>query len=187
MIQNTPPRNSLRIRKVWAMPSRNTFTIEPIKRLVCEVTTGAKVIIDPFANECKIGTITNDLNPDFDTDYHMDALEFLKTMDTGIADVVLFDPPYSITQAAECYNSFGKDKLDVNVANMKYWQCCKDEVGRILKPDGKCVCCGWNSNGLGKGRGFLMYDMLIVNHGGSKNDTLVTVERKLPTLFDGLE
>lgn len=29
-----------------------------------------------------------------------------------------------------------------------------------------------------------MYEMLIVNHGSGQNDTLVTVKRKSPTLFD---
>lgn len=140
---------------------------------------GGGVIIDPFANNSRLGTITNDLNPEFDTTYHMDALEFLKTIPCDYADVVLFDPPYSITQAAECYHSYGKDKLEVNVANMKYWALCKDNVARILKVGGIAVCCGWNSNGLGKSRDFEMLEVLIVNHGGSKNDTLVTVEQKL--------
>lgn len=62
---------------------------------------------------------------------------------------------------------------------MKYWALCKDNVARILKVGGIAVCCGWNSNGLGKSRDFEMLEVLIVNHGGSKNDTLVTVEQKL--------
>lgn len=161
------------------MPNKNTFTIKPIKKLVEDYVRLSKVIVDPFANECTYGTITNDLNPEYPTTYNMDALEFLKTIGDDPADLVLYDPPYSITQAAECYHSYGKDKLEVNVANMKYWALCKDNVARILKPNGVCICCGWNTNGLGKGRSFEMEKVLIVSHGGSKNDTLVTVERKL--------
>lgn len=93
--------------------------------------------------------------------------------------MVLFDPPYSITQAAQLYHEYGKEKLEVNVANMKYWALCKDNIARILKLNGRVICCGWNSNGLGKGRGFEMTSVLIVNHGGSKNDTLVTLEYKI--------
>jgi hypothetical protein len=52
-------------------------------------------------------------------------------------------------------------------------------MARITKVGGVVVCCGWNSNGLGKGRGFAMERLLVVAHGGSKNDTLVTVERKV--------
>lgn len=56
--------NDIYFEKVWAMPNGNTFTIKPIKEFVeAEVNKGG-VIIDPFANTCKYGTITNDLNPD---------------------------------------------------------------------------------------------------------------------------
>lgn len=161
------------------MPNGNTFTIKPIKEFVeVEVNKGG-VIIDPFANSCKYGTITNDLNPAMDTDYHMDALEFLKAQETESADLVLFDPPYSITQASTLYKAYGKKKLEVNVANMKYWAEIKNEISRVLKVGGRVICCGWNSNGLGKGRNFEMTYLLVVNHGGSKNDTLVTLEYKL--------
>ena len=166
------------IQKTWAMPNSKTFTIKPIKELVeAEVSKGG-IIVDPFANECKYGTVTNDLNPEFDTTYHMDALQFLKQIESDSTDLVLYDPPYSISQAAEMYKSYGRDKLEISVSNMKYWAECKDNNARILKKGGRVICCGWNTNGLGKGRGFEMDKVLIVSHGGSKNDTLVTLEHK---------
>ena len=164
------------IRRIWAMPNRLTFTIKPIKELIERYVTG--VVVDPFANSSKYGTITNDLNPEFKTDYNLDALTFLRKLDDGIADVVLFDPPYSISQAAECYKNYGKAKLEKNVANMGYWGDCKNEVARITKTGGVVVICGWSSNGIGINRNFKMIEILIVPHGGSKNDTIVTVERK---------
>ena len=168
----------MNIQKRWAMPNGKTFTIGPIKELVeAEVAKGG-VIVDPFANNCKYGTITNDLNPEYDTTYHMDALEFLKSLESNSADLVLYDPPYSITQAAQLYRDYGKDKLEVSVANMRYWKLIKDNIARILKANGRVMCFGWNTNGLGKGRGFEMTDILIVSHGGSKNDTLCTLEYK---------
>lgn len=139
------------------------------------------VIVDPFANSCTYGTITNDLNPEFDTDYHMDALKFLEMLESESTDLVLYDPPYSITQATQLYHEYGADKLEVSVSNMKYWKLCKDNIARILKPNGRVICCGWNTNGLGKNRGFEMTAILDVVHGGSKNDTLVTLEYKKPT------
>lgn len=164
------------IRRIWAMPNRLTFTIKPIKELVERYIAG--VVVDPFANNSKYGTITNDLNPEFNTTYNLDALTFLKKLDDMVADVVLFDPPYSITQAAECYKNYGKVKLERNVANMGYWSDCKNEVARITKPGGVVIVCGWSSNGIGINRGFLMTEILLVPHGGSKNDTIITVERK---------
>jgi len=174
----------MNINRIWAMPNKLTFTIKPIRKLVNKYTAKSKIIIDPFANQSSYGTITNDLNPKFDTDYNLDALTFLRKMETGTADLVLFDPPYSITQAAQCYEDYGKEKLERSVANMGYWGDCKNEVARILKPHGFALICGWSSNGVGKNRGFEIVEILLVPHGGSKNDTIVTVERKLPNLFE---
>ena len=166
----------MKINRIWAMPNKLTFTIKPIKQLVEKYVTG--VVIDPFANNSKYGTITNDLNPEYNTDYNLDALTFLRKMKSNSADVVLYDPPYSITQAAQCYNNYGKDKLEQSVSNMGYWANCKNEIARILKPNGIVIICGWSSNGVGINRGFEMIEILLVPHGGSKNDTICTVERK---------
>ena len=167
-----------RIERIWAMPNSLTFTIKPIKELIERYIHEGAVIIDPWANNSKIGTIRNDLNPEMDTHYHLDALEFLKLQTDNSADVVLYDPPYSISQATEMYKSYGKDKLELHVSNTGYWANCKNEVARILKPNGICIICGWSSNGIGINRGFEMIEILLVPHGGSKNDTIVTVERK---------
>lgn len=167
------------MNREWAMPNSNTFTISPIKKLLERYTKGKdKVIVDPFANDCKIGTITNDLNSKFDTTYHLDALDFLKLLDDESADIVLYDPPYSLRQVKECYEGVG---ITVTAEHTKSsWRAKHlDEIARILKPNGICMCFGWNTNGVGKKRGFEMIEILVVAHGGSKNDTLCTVERKL--------
>lgn len=179
---------SVEMERRWAMPNGRTFTIKPIRNMVRDACFDARlrsgldaVIVDPFANCSDFGTVTNDLNPEMPTDYHMDALQFLRTFADGEVDLVLYDPPYSITQAAQLYKSYGKDKLEVSVSNMAYWARCKDEIARIVKAGGGCLCCGWNSNGIGKNRGFVMERLLIVAHGGSKNDTICTFERKVGT------
>ena len=135
------------------------------------------MIIDPFANNSKSATITNDLTPDFNTDFHMDALDFLKMFANESVDVVLYDPPYSPRQVSESYKNIGKEvtALDTS-ANWRKKHL--DEIQRILKPNGIAICFGWNTNGVGKTRGFEMIEVLIVSHGGSHNDTLCTVEIK---------
>lgn len=135
------------------------------------------VIVDPFANGSKYGTVTNDLNPAFDTNYHMDALDFLKMIGSESADMVLYDPPYSLRQVKECYEGFG---VTVTAEHTKAsWRAKHlDEIARITKPNGICISFGWNSNGVGKKRGFEIIEILLVAHGGSKHDTIVTVERK---------
>lgn len=165
------------INRIWAMPNKETFKIKPIKDLINKQVDSNQMIIDPFANNSKIATITNDLNPDFNTDFHMDALDFLKMFANESVDVVLYDPPYSPRQVSESYKNIGKEvtALDTS-ANWRKKHL--DEIQRILKPNGIAICFGWNTNGVGKTRGFEMIEVLIVSHGGSHNDTLCTVEIK---------
>lgn len=167
----------IKITRMWAMPNSNTFQIKPIKEFVERYVQNAKVIVDPFANKCKYGTITNDLNPKFDTTYHLDALEFLKLIDTESCDLVIYDPPYSLRQVKECYEGVG---VTVTAEHTKAsWRARHlDEIQRILKPNGYALCFGWNTNGVGMKRGFEIEEVLIVPHGGSKNDTLCTAEKK---------
>ena len=60
-----------------------------------------------------------------------------------------------------------------------YWKKCKDEIDRILKPNGIVISFGWNSNGMGKTRGYAKKEILLVAHGDNHNDTIVTVEKKV--------
>lgn len=169
----------MKISRIWAMPNKWTFTIKPIRELLKrEVISG--IWIDPFCGENSPASIKNDLNPKNKfANNHDDALEFLKTIGNNSCDGVLFDPPYSITQAKQCYEGFGMDKLNIKPTSMKYWSECKNEISRILKKRGKVICFGWNSMGLGKNRGFEIKEILLIPHGGSKNDTICTVEIKI--------
>lgn len=96
----------------------------------------------------------------------------------GKADIVLYDPPYSTRQVSESYHNFGFEVTQSDT-QASWRRKHLDEIARILKPNGKCICFGWNSNGIGIKRGFNLYRVLIVAHGGSHNDTLVTCEIKI--------
>jgi hypothetical protein len=167
----------IRIDRIWAMPNRWTFIIKPIKDLLNDEVNGG-LWCDPFTGKNSPAQITNDLDESMPATNHGDALLFLKSQPSNKFDGVLFDPPYSISQAKECYNGHGMELLDTKPTSMKYWADCKNEMSRILKPGGKVICFGWSSMGLGKNRGFEMMRILLVPHGGSKNDTIVTVELK---------
>ena len=169
----------MKITRIWAMPNKWTFTIKPIRELLAEEIDSSGHWIDPFAGKNSPADTTNDLNPEMPASCHKDALEFLRRLSSRAYSGVLFDPPYSITQAKQCYEGFGMDKLDIKPTSMKYWAECKNEMARILKKGGKAICFGWSSMGLGKNRGFRMDRILLVPHGGSKNDTIVTVETKI--------
>ena len=164
------------------MPSMHTFTIEPIRQLICRYVGDGKGWIDPFAGENSPAEITNDLNPEKPAKYHMHALDFAKMLD-GTYNGCLFDPPYSLTQVKECYASIGcEDFMSQDASHFPYD--IKREIAKRIKPDGIVICCGWNSGGFGKKLGFEMMEILLVPHGRTHNDTIVTVERKVPTLFD---
>jgi len=166
------------IRRIWAMPNKNTFSIKPIKELIVRYTKDKTLIIDPFANKSKIANITNDIDPQYDTDYHMDALDFLKMFNDKSVDMVLYDPPYSPRQVAECYKKLGKT-VNMQTTQASYWGNQKKEISRIVKKDGIVITCGWNSGGIGKKNGFEIIEILLVPHGGWHNDTIVTVEQKI--------
>lgn len=165
----------MKITKKWAMPNGKTFSIKPIKELVEQHTKDRKVIVDPFARGSKIGTITNDIDPDFDTTYNMDALEFLKLLKTDSVDCVLFDPPYSPRQISECYKKLARS-VSMQDTQSSFWGNMKKEIARIIKPKGKVLTFGWNSGGIGKTLGFEAVEILLVAHGGWHNDTICIVE-----------
>ena len=142
----------MNIERIWAMPNKWTFSSKPIAQLLRE-EMGEGVWVDPFAGEKSPAAITNDLNPERPTDYHMDALAFLKMIPDNSVDGVLYDPPYSPRQVKECYDGIQGDlKWD---GRMTFYSESKNEVARILKTGGKAICFGWNSMGLGQSVGLL--------------------------------
>ena len=170
----------MNIDRAWAMPNHETFSIKPIRTWIEQIIRfegiGVKSLsIDPFARGSKLAMITNDLNPDFSTDYNMDSLDFLKKFDDDEVDLVLFDPPYSPRQLKECYDGIGQTLTD---AKSSVWSKWKDEIARITKPGGTVLSFGWNTVGIGKTRGFEMVDVLLVCHGGMHNDTICVREAK---------
>lgn len=158
------------------MPNKHTFDIKPIKELIEKYYHSNS--IDPFANKNRIATITNDLDTQYNTDYNLDALDFLKLFDTDSIDLVLYDPPYSPRQVSECYKALGKT-VNTQTTQASYWGNQKKEISRIVKKGGIVITCGWNSGGIGKTKGFEIIEILLVPHGGWHNDTIVTVEKKI--------
>lgn len=162
----------------WAMPNSNTFDIIPIKKLLSEEVIQEDYWVDPFANKNKLATLTNDLNQKYDTDYHLDALDFLKMFKDNSVDGVLYDPPYSPRQIKECYDNVGL-MTTKETTQASFWANQKKEIARIVKIGGKVISFGWNSSGIGKNLGFEIEKILLVCHGGHHNDTIVVVERKI--------
>ncbi|GHU47649.1 hypothetical protein FACS1894120_5800 [Clostridia bacterium] len=176
LVFDEPKSTEVRIERVWAMPNSRTFDIKPIRELILtEMTDG--LWIDPFANQNKFAKVTNDLNHAYDTDYHLDALDFLKLFEDNSVDGILYDPPYSPRQVSECYNNVGYN-VTWDTTKASFWGNHKREISRILKQGGKVITFGWNSGGIGMKNGLEITRILLVPHGGWHNDTICTVEVK---------
>jgi hypothetical protein len=170
------------INRKWAMPSADTFSIKPIRELLDRnlLNLPEGNVIDPFVRNSpyKNICISNDLDPSISANFNMDALEFLKTIESESASFVFYDPPYSVRQVSECYKKLGMT-VNNETTRSDFWTKLKAEVSRIIKKDGIVASFGWNSGGIGKKLGFEIIEILMVAHGGIHNDTICTVEKKI--------
>lgn len=175
----------MKFTRCWSMPNHSTFEIEPIARLIGRYI-GSGTWVDPFARASRFSrfcAMTNDLDPSMPTTHHMEALDFLREIETESVHGVLFDPPYSNRQISECYQGVGRT-VHTEDTQSSFYGDRKKEVARIVSPGGHVICCGWNSGGIGESNGFDLIEVLLVAHGGAHNDTIVTVEHKRKGLFD---
>jgi hypothetical protein len=163
--------------RVWSMPNAWTFSIQPIKSLLDRYVGGGAGWVDPFAGKNSPAEITNDHNPEREAKFHMEAIDFCNYL-TGRYNGVLFDPPYSFRQISEHYKSLGQKATQIQTS-MKFYESVKTAMCEKIKIGGYAISCGWNTNGFGKARGFKILEIMCVAHGGSKNDTIVTVEQKI--------
>jgi hypothetical protein len=183
------PCSAFRFSREWAMPSSYTLSIPPIAEFVDRWI--APVCVDPFARDCKLACITNDLNPDTEAEHHMDVYDFaLWLRAEGISPrSIIFDPPYSARQAADCYQAIGVDPETLKAVRERKgnsgtrtgsgWSIERDALSRIQQVGDVCMSFGWESNGMGKKRGYFIEEILMVAHGAGRHDTICVAERKM--------
>jgi hypothetical protein len=164
----------MEITREWVMPSIWTFSMKPVQSLFQKYHVGTGWV-DPFAGEKSPAEFTNDIEGRGNK-FQGDGLDFLKSLQSETFQGVLFDPPYSTEQCLRKYTP----KQKVTAGRAEYWAKCKDEISRILIDGGKAISFCWDSCGIGKTRGFEILEVLLLCHGACHNDTIVTVESKLP-------
>lgn len=160
------------INRVWEMPSKWTFAMRSVKSLLADEMFG--IWVDPFAGLYSPASVRNDIEPERNAEFSLDALEFLVSRPSESFDGVLFDPPYSVEQCLRRYSP----KQGGTAGRAEYWRRCKDEISRIIRPGGKAISFCWDSTGIGKKRGFEITRILLICHGACHNDTICTVETK---------
>lgn len=165
----------------WAMPNHDTFSVKPIGDFVKRYLSQSRVSIDPFARNKGWATHTNDLNPETTAQHHMDAGAFCSMLsyDGVIADLVLFDPPYSPRQISECYKGVGLEVGMKETQSALLYKRVRDAFNPMVPTGGIVLSFGWNSVGMGIGRGYALQEVMIVCHGGAHNDTICIAEKKL--------
>ncbi|GAH30178.1 unnamed protein product [marine sediment metagenome] len=176
----------MKISRVWAMPSSETFSILPIRNFVFKYLNKSHISIDPFARNFTSPTYTNDLNPNTKAKYHLDSLNFLQILKQKSikADLVIFDPPYSPRQIKECYEGIGLKMNGREALRTASWKAEKDVIDQLLKPNGIFLWFNWNSAGMGQKRNYKILEILLVCHGSGHNDTICMAEQKMPDLFN---
>lgn len=160
------------------MPNKWTFAVPVINALVTKYASDGLGWVDPFAGQSKFAEYRNDLNPEHGQPYQQEALEFLQQFQSDRVQGCIFDPPYSLTQVSRSYKGMGlvfKGKENPTGGFPKV----RNAIAGLIPCGKHCISFGWNTVGMGIGRGFEIVEILIVCHGGNRNDTLCTVERKI--------
>lgn len=178
---DTDPRLTAAFSRAFSMPNADTFSMPPVEAFVRRYLAASKASVDPFARNKRWATVTNDLAPDTAAEYHMDAEAFLQEMarQGRTFDLALFDPPYSPRQISECYKGIGREVGMKETQNAALYRRVREALTPVLTPDATVLSFGWNSNGMGKGRGWEIVETLLVAHGGGHNDTICIAERRV--------
>lgn len=156
------------------MPRKWTFQMPKLRSWV-EVRLEGRVL-NLFGGVTKLTppadgqVVTNDLYLP-EADHQRDACDLTQWLDCEHEfDTIVFDPPYSDFQAVKTYGMKKAQKVTH----------ARDVVEYVLKPGGRVISLGFNSTGMGKGRGYEKESILMVNCGGSHNDYIIVSERHTP-------
>jgi hypothetical protein len=170
----------MRFSRAFAMPNAETFSVKPIGEFVRAYLACSKISIDPFARNRDWATYTNDIDPSTSAQSHQDAETFLVELAGRAitADLAFFDPPYSPRQISEHYKAAGRQASGEDTQNGRLYRRVRDALDPLIAPGGIVLSFGWQSSGMGIGRGYDLLETLLVAHGSGHNDTICIAERK---------
>lgn len=145
---------------------RYTFSIRPIREWVENNSSGKVLNLFAGITKLNLDEVRNDLDNEALADYNIDALEFVRGWSGEQFDTIILDPPYAYRKSMEMYKGI----------RCSPFRQLKDEIPRILKPDGKIITFGYHSNVFGAGRGFEVSKICLFSHGGAIHDTIASIE-----------
>lgn len=161
----------------FGMPSARTFDIPAIRMFIERHIEGARIILDPFCGQSLIGTHRGDVDPEA-LGLKVEAREWMAGLIASgfIADVILFDPPYSPRQITEHYKALGRTCGRGDTQNGKLYAECRAAFERLTVPGSVVLSFGWNSQGMGKT--WARLETMLCHHGGAHNDTICVADLK---------
>ena len=152
-------------------PNKYTFKQPRLKKWVEDNCEGK--VLNLFAGlvPLAVDEVRVDIDEKMPADYYMDSYKFV-LMATGhgwLYDTIVLDPPYNLRKSREKYEgrmigSFTK---------------VKNLLPDITADNGVIITLGYDTVGMGKGRGFKKEAICLVCHSGDHNDTICLKERKL--------
>ena len=151
---------------------RQTFESPKIKEWVESRSHGK--VLNLFAGTTKLNLdeVRNDLNPEVEADYHMDAYDFVKKWKGPKFDTIILDPPYSYRKSMEMYNGYKSSKFKL----------IADAADKILAKDGVIISFGYHSTFMGKKRKYELKELCVFAHGGAQHCTIGIIETRKPKI-----
>ncbi|KKM87618.1 hypothetical protein LCGC14_1267020 [marine sediment metagenome] len=157
----------------FEMPNKWTFMQKKLRQFILKyIPKNSKVLI-PFAGEYRFNKIKNcthiynDLNPEINADYNMDAYLLKELFPKCYFDVIIADPPYTHEQVLRKHYGY-------KIKSISLW---RKTAYYLLKPDGIYIELGYNSSGLRK-KYAEKIALGICCLGAQHNDILILVQQK---------
>jgi hypothetical protein len=180
-----------------AYPFDNPHVMRVINKSIRELSSATKRktlrVCDPFVNSSfttrsrqGLSFYTNDLNPDMPTLFHMEANDFGEMCKEHNMkfELLLWDPPYNLTQLKRQYEGIGKD--------LEQWQCrnpfgrAKDALADCIPLGGHVISFGFGSRGFDSRRGFKTLAIYNMEPTGTeyRYNIQMIVEKKVGTKLE---
>ena len=185
----------MKFTRSFGMQTKDTLRCKEAFSVVRKYLEGKKVI-DPFARDCEFAyPYTNDINPETKAQDHLDVEEYLNywlgffdesTSNDDLFDGAIYDPPFSDRQTKEAY----QQTTNLYTLGGKILR-IERSLGDLIVPGGYVVKFGYNSNFSHKA--FECVEIKLVRYGGSINDMIISVHKKMfetfkdMVVFDGEE
>ena len=150
-------------------PRSYTFEMPKLKLWIESQCVGK--VLNLFGGKIRLNVdeVSNDIDTNMPTDFHMDAIEFIDLWKGDLFDTVILDPPYNWRKAKEKYEG----------RMIGQYPQLKNKLLSIIKNNATIISLGYDTVGMSKSRGFEKIGICVVCHGGDHHDTLCVVEKRI--------